>query len=59
MNKVKVVKSFNDANVLLNKGYNIVKIDRDKFNKKFLVFIFEYSDNLIEDLRLLEKVQYR
>ena len=40
MSKVQVVKGFNDANVLLEKGYRILKIDRDRNNGEYLIFIF-------------------
>lgn len=56
---IKVVRSFNDANVLLEKGYKMIKIDRDKNNRKFLVFIFEYSEELIRELKELEKITYK
>ena len=48
--KYKVVRNFNDANKLIDKGYKVLKIDRDKRNRDYLVFLFEYSDNLIDDL---------
>ena len=59
MSKVQVVKSFNDANVLLEKGYRMIKIDRDRNNREYLIFIFEYSDELRKDLKELEKVHYK
>ena len=59
MSKVQVVKSFNDANVLLEKGYRMLKIDRDRNNREYLIFIFEYSDELRKDLKNLEKVYYK
>lgn len=59
MSKVQVVKSFNDANTLLEKGYRMIKIDRDRNNRDYLIFIFEYSDELRRDLKELEKVHYK
>lgn len=59
MSKIQVVKSFNDANVLLEKGYKMLKIDRDRNNRNYLIFIFEYSDELRKDLKELEKVCYK
>lgn len=59
MSKVQVVRSFNDANVLLEKGYRIIKIDRDRNNREYLIFIFEYSEELRRDLKELEKVHYK
>ena len=59
MSKVQVVKSFNDANVLLEKGYKMLKTDRDRNNRDYLIFIFEYSDKLRKDLKELEKVYYK
>lgn len=59
MGKYKVVKSFNDANVLIEKGFNVRKIDRDKNNRDYLIFLFDYSDELISELRKLDKVSYK
>ena len=59
MSKVQVVKSFNDANVLLEKGYKMLKRERDRNNRDYLIFIFEYSDKLRKDLKELEKVCYK
>lgn len=59
MSKVQVVRSFNDANVLLKKGYRMIKIDRDKNSREYLIFIFEYSDELRKELKELEKVHYK
>ena len=48
--KYKVVRNFNDANKLIDKGYKVLKIDRDKRNRDYLVFLFEYSNELLADL---------
>lgn len=57
--KLKVVRNYNDANVLLSKGYKMLKIDRDKFNRDYFVFIFEYSDELIKELKDLENKSFK
>lgn len=53
----KVIRNYNDANRLLSMGHKIVKIDRDKYNRSFFVFIFEQDKTLIDDLNSLTKKQ--
>lgn len=45
-----VCKSITLANYLINNNCNIVKIDKDKTNKNFLVFIFKKDDLLNSSL---------
>lgn len=49
--KIKVIRNYNDANILLSKGNKIIKIDRDKRNRNYLIFLFEESEKLLEDLK--------
>lgn len=51
MSNTKVVRNYNDANVLIEKGYKLLKIDRNKNDRRYLIFIFEYSEELIQELR--------
>jgi chemotaxis protein CheY-P-specific phosphatase CheC len=52
-NKTKVIRSMTDANKMLDKGHKIIGIDRDIQNRSFLVFIFEKTDKLMEDLKAI------
>ena len=47
---IQVIRNYNDANILLNKGHQIIKIDRDKRNRRYLIFLFQNSDRLQNDL---------
>ena len=51
--KYKVVRNYNDANKLLQKGYTIKKIDRDRNNRDFLIFLCE--EQITNDLENLNK----
>ena len=53
--KYKVVRNYNDANKLLQKGYTIKKIDRDRNNRDFLIFLFEDNEKITKDLENLNK----
>lgn len=57
MNKVKVIRNYNDANKLINMGNKILKIDRDKNDRDYFVFIFEYSDKLMCDLKEITPIK--
>jgi len=46
-----VVKSMPIANFLIENGFAIKLIDRDKHNRQYLVFIFDYSDGLVETIK--------
>lgn len=48
--KYKIIRSMTDANVLLDMGNKVLKIDRDKFNRKYLIFLFEETEKFIKDL---------
>ena len=41
-----VCKSISLANYLISNKSNLIKIDRDKENKNYLVFLFEKNDIL-------------
>jgi hypothetical protein len=49
--KIQVIRNFNDANILLEKGHLITKIDRDRNNRNYLIFLFENNENLQQDLK--------
>jgi hypothetical protein len=55
MKNVQVIKSMNDANKLLNLGHQIKKIDRDRANREFLIFLFWNNEKLQEDLKNISK----
>ena len=48
--RYQVIKSMTDANILLDLGNPIKKIDRDRNNKKFLIFLFDNTNKLKQDL---------
>ena len=50
MVKYKVVRNYNDANILIEMGNKLLKIDRDRNNRDYLIFLFEYNDKVIKDL---------
>ena len=45
-----VCKSISLANFLIATKSNLIKIDRDKENKNYLVFLFEKNEILEKDL---------
>ncbi|HCL4466677.1 TPA: hypothetical protein N2D78_003477 [Clostridium botulinum] len=49
--RIQVIKNYNDANLLLKKGHKILKIDRDKNSRNYLIFLFENNEELQKDLR--------
>lgn len=50
MQRIQVIRNYNDANLLLNMGHSIKKIDRDRRNRDYLIFLFYNSQKLQEDL---------
>ena len=44
-----------DANKLIKLGNPLLEIDRDKFNRKYLIFLFEDTQKFRKDLNTLEK----
>ena len=52
--KTKIVRNYSDANELMHKGYRCLGVDRDNRNRKFIIFFFEESEELIKDLKELE-----
>lgn len=48
---IQVIRSYNDANILLERGHNIIKIDRDRRNREYFIFLFENNDKLQQDLK--------
>lgn len=50
MIKYKVVRNYNDANTLIEMDNKLLKIDRDRNNRDYLIFLFEYNDKVIKDL---------
>lgn len=55
MENLKCVRNFNDANKLIELGHKLVRIDRDKRDRSFMVFLFEANESIIRDLKSLEK----
>ena len=53
--KYKVVRNYNDANKLLALGHRILKIDRDRNNRDYLIFLFENNDKINKDLENINK----
>lgn len=52
---MKVIKSMTDANKLINLGNPLLKIDRNKFDRRYLIFLFEDTKKFNKDLDNLEK----
>jgi len=48
---IQVIRNYNDANILLERGHKVIKIDRDRRNREFLIFLFVNSDKLQKDLK--------
>jgi hypothetical protein len=55
MKEIQVIKSMNDANKLLDLGHQIKKIDRDRENRDYLIFLFWNSEKLQQDLKIISK----
>ena len=55
MKEVQVIKSMTDANKLLDLGHQIKKIDRDRENRDFLIFLFKNNEKLQRDLKQISK----
>lgn len=53
--KLKLVRNFMHANALLDMGHKLIRIDRDKNDRSFMVFLFEANNTIISDLRKLNK----
>ena len=58
MKKLQVIKGMTDANRLLKRGFTIVKIDRDKNDRSKLIFIFENTEKLQNDLKEISDREY-
>lgn len=58
MKKLQVIKGMTDANRLLKRGNIIVKIDRDKNDRSKLIFIFENTEKLQNDLKEISDREY-
>lgn len=50
MKPMQVIRNYNDANILLDKGHKIIRIDRDARNRKYLIFYFSNNKQLQSDL---------
>ena len=53
--RYKVIRNYNDANKLLAFGHKILKIDRDRNNRDYLIFLFENNDKINKDLENINK----
>lgn len=51
--EVQVIRNYNDANKLIQMGNPVLMIDRNKFDRTKLIFVFEKTKKIIEDLRNL------
>lgn len=50
-----VIKSMIDANKLIKLGNPLLEIDRNKFDRNYLIFLFEDTDKFRKDLMSLTK----
>lgn len=50
-----VCKSISLANFLIEKGCNIIKIDKDKVSANYVVFLFKKTKLLYDSLELWNK----
>jgi hypothetical protein len=55
MKEIQVIKSMTDANKLLDLGHQIKKIDRDRENRNYLIFLFRNNERLQQDLKIISK----
>ena len=44
MYEYKLVKNWEDANILLEKGFRLKRMDKNRFDKETLVFWFYYDE---------------
>lgn len=52
--KLKCVRNFRHANSLLELGHRLVRIDLDKRDKNFTIYLFEVDKTIHSDLKKLE-----
>lgn len=55
MKEVQVIKTMTDANKLLDLGHQMKKVDRDRENRDYLIFLFWNSEKLQQDLKIISK----
>lgn len=55
MINLKCVRNFNDANKLIELGHKLIRIDRDKRDRSFMVFLFEANEKIVRYLKNLER----
>jgi hypothetical protein len=55
MYKNKIVKSYRDANELIQRGFICNRIDKDRYNSKRLIFFFENTKELNEALNSISQ----
>ena len=55
MYEYKLVKNWEDANILLEKGFKLKRIDRNRFDKTNLVFWFYYEEGIDKELDNISK----
>lgn len=58
MKRVQVIKSMTDANRLMDRGNKMVKVDNDKYCEGKLIFIFENTEKLQQDLAEISNRKY-
>lgn len=52
---IRVIKSMKDANKLINLGNHLLGMDRDRNNRRYLVFLFEDTEKFRIDLKSISK----
>lgn len=55
MYEYKLVKNWEDANILLEKGFRLKRMDKNRFDKETLVFWFYYDEGIDEELDKISK----
>ena len=57
MYEYKLVKNWEDATILLEKGFKLKRIDRNRFDKTNLVFWFYYEEGIDIELDYISKAK--
>ena len=55
MKNIRLVRSFTDANKMMDLGHRMIKVDKDRNNSDYLVFIFENDITFRKDLDKLSE----
>ena len=57
MYEYKLVKNWEDANILLEKGFRLKRMDKNRFDKTNLVFWFYYEEGIDKELDNISKAK--